>query len=204
MGRRRHRRRGGRTVLVVLVLISVLVAMGFAVHQSMPAWYARAWYPLEFDALIQRHAERNALDPALLAAVIWRESGYDPAARSATGAVGLTQVLPSTARFIESQTDPPPGRAVDLGDPEVNIAFGAWYLHYLMDTQNGSVPEALAAYNGGPENLRRWKAAALAREEEFRIPEDIPFAETRAYVEDVTEARGIYRRAYGDRLTHTG
>lgn len=196
----RRRRRRGRRLLGLLVLVGALVAVGLAVHQSMPAWYARLWYPLEYDAAINRDASLNGLDPALVAAVTWRESDFDPAAQSHRGAVGLMQVLPSTARFIESQDSPPPGRAVDLADPEVNISYGSWYLRHLVDLHGGSVPAALTAYNGGPDNLRRWRADAASKGVEFRIPEDIPFEETRRYVADVMDAWAIYREAYGDRL----
>lgn len=199
MARRRGRRRG-RRLLGLLVLLGALVAVGLAVHQSMPAWYARLWYPLDYEQAINRDAALNGLDPALVAAVAWRESGFDPAAESHRGAVGLMQVLPSTARYIESRDDAPPGRAVDLADPEVNISFGAWYLRHLIDLHGGSVPAALTAYNGGPDNLRKWRAAAAARGVEFRIPEDIPFDETQKYVTDVMDAWAIYRQAYGDRL----
>lgn len=200
MGRRRRRGSRARRLLAFLIVVGALVAVGLAVHQSKPAWYARFWYPLEYDAAINRDARLNGLDPALVAAVTWRESDFDPTANSPRGAVGLMQVLPSTARFIESQDDPPPGRAIELADPEVNISFGSWYLRYLIDLHGGSVPAALAAYNGGPENLRQWRAAAAAKGVELRIPEDIPFPETRQYVTDVMDAWPIYRDAYGERL----
>lgn len=200
MGRRRRRGARGRRLLTVLVIAGAAVALGLAVHQSMPGWYARLWYPLAYEDAINRDARLNGLDPALVAAVVWRESDYDPAARSSRGAEGLMQVLPSTARFIASQPDPPPGNARDIRDPEVNVSYGTWYLRYLLDRHDGSVPQALAAYNGGPENLRRWKAAAVARGTEFRIPDDIPFEETRKYVTDVVDAWTVYRQAYGDRL----
>jgi soluble lytic murein transglycosylase len=183
-----------------VVVVGVIVALALATHQSMPAWYARYWYPLEYDTAINRDARRNGLDPALVAAVIWRESDYDATARSSRGAVGLMQVLPSTAYFIASRPDPPPGNPRDLTDPEVSISFGSWYLRYLIDMHDGSVAQALAAYNGGPGNLRNWKARALTRGAEFRLPDDIPFPETRKYVTDVIGAWPIYRDAYGDRL----
>lgn len=200
MARRGKRSRRGRRILGLLLVVGVLVAVGLAIHESKPAWYARWWYPLEYDAAINRDARLNGLDPALVAAVVWRESDYDPGAVSPRGAVGLMQVLPSTAKFIASQDDPPPGRAIDIGDPEVNISFGAWYLRHLIDLHDGSVPAALAAYNAGPDNLRKWRASATSKGADLRVPEDVPFEETRLYVTDVLEAWPIYRDAYGDRL----
>lgn len=182
------------------MIVGAAVAVGLAVHQSMPGWYARLWYPLDYEAAINRDARLNGVDPALVAAMTWRESGFDATAESGRGAVGLMQVLPSTARFIEGQPDPPPGRAIDIRDPEVNISYGTWYLRYLLDRHGGSVPAALAAYNAGPDNMRKWREAALARGADLRVPEDIPFAETRNYVTDVMAAWPLYREAYGDRL----
>ncbi len=200
MGRRRRRGRRGRRLLAALVIVGAAVAAGLAVHQSMPAWNARLWYPLAHEKAINRDAARNGVDPALIAAVIWRESDFDAGATSPKGAVGLMQVMPTTASFIAGQDDPPPGSADALTDPEVNISYGSWYLRYLLDRHDGSVPAALAAYNAGPENLRKWRDLAAARGVDLRVPEDIPFEETRAYVRDVTDAWPRYREAYGDRL----
>ncbi len=196
-------RRTIRRLVVLLVLVAGVVAAWASVHQSMPAWYARLWYPLEYEEAIREHAERNDLDPALIAAVIHTESGFVPDSRSSEGAVGLMQVLPATARFVADQPrrpSPPPHR---LEDPEVNIAYGSRYMRYLVDSF-GSVPKALAAYNGGESNVRRWLAESEARGTRLRMPEDIPFSETRAYVGRVSDLTPIYRRAYSDELAEGG
>lgn len=199
MARRRRRGRAGR-ILWFLVLAVALVATGLVIHSAKPAWYAKFWYPLDYAGAINREGAATGLDPALIASLIWRESGFDPTSRSARGAVGLTQVLPSTAREIATSENAPVGRAADLADPEVNIAFGAWYLRSLIDRNGGSVEDGLAAYNAGAGNLTRWKQQALTAGHTFRVPEDIPFPETKAYVQDILDAWAIYRRTYGDEL----
>lgn len=191
-------------MLLALVLVGALVGVGVLVHRSMPAWYAKAWYPLKYEVGINHEAALNGLDPALVAAVVWRESDFDASARSPKGAVGLMQVMPATARFIASSPQPPAGSAGDLADPAVNLAFGSWYLRWLINRHLGSVPEALAAYNGGPANVTEWKRRAEAAGKTLRVPDDIPFVETRAYVTDVLLAWGIYRRTYADRLAPPG
>jgi soluble lytic murein transglycosylase len=183
-----------------VVIAAVLVAAGLVIHSAKPAWYAKLWYPMNYSAAINREAGATGLDPALIAALIWRESDFEPASESHRGAVGLTQVLPSTAREIAAAHNAPVGRAADLADPEVNIAFGAWYLRQLIDRNNGSVEDGLAAYNAGAGNLTKWKQQALASGHTFRVPEDIPFPETKAYVEDILDAWSIYRRTYEDQL----
>ena len=192
-----------RRLIVLVVLVGGVAAAWAGVHQTMPSWYARLWYPLEYEDAIREHAERNDLDPALVAAVIHTESGFVPDSRSSQGAVGLMQLLPATAQFVADQPSrpsPPPHR---LDDPVVNIAYGARYMRYLVDNL-GSVPKALAAYNGGESNVRRWLADSRARGKTLRLPEDIPFSETRVYVDRVNELTPIYRRAYSDELAMPG
>lgn len=183
-----------------LVIAAALVATGLVIHSAKPAWYAKYWYPLEYTKAINREAAATGLDPALVAALIWRESDFDPSSRSHQGAVGLTQVLPSTAREIAASPDPPVGRPADLADPEVNIAYGTWYLRSLIDRNGGSVVDGLAAYNAGAANLLRWKQQAASSGHTFQVPDDIPFPETKAYVQDILDAWTIYRRTYGDDL----
>ncbi len=199
MARRRGCRRA-RCVIWVVILGLALVAVALVIHSSQPAWYARFWYPIGYQQAINREARLQGLDPALLAAVIWRESDFDPTARSSRGAVGLTQVLPPTAADIAAAPNPPVGRLADLMDPEVNIAYGAWYLRSLIDRHGGSVVEGLSAYNAGSANLTKWKQQAFTSGHAFQFPADVPFPETKAYVEDILDAWTIYRRTYGDQL----
>jgi soluble lytic murein transglycosylase len=184
----------------VLLALAGLGAAWYEVHQTMPGWYARLWYPLEYEDAIRAEAARNALDPALVAAVIDTESGFVPDSRSAEGAVGLMQLLPETARFVARLSDRPSPAPDRLEVPEVNIAYGTRYLRYLLERHDGDLDLALAAYNGGESNLERWMAQARAAGGELRVPEDIPFAETRGFVAKVRDSIPIYRRAYGDRL----
>jgi soluble lytic murein transglycosylase len=186
-------------LLLVLLALAGLGIAWYEVHQTMPAWYARLWYPLEYEDAIRTEAGRNELDPALVAAVIDTESGFAPDSRSGEGAVGLMQLLPATARFVATLPDrpsPPPGA---LETPAVNIAYGSRYLRYLLD-RHGSLDLALAAYNAGETNVARWIDEAEAGGGALNVPADIPFPETRSFVTRVEEATPIYRRAYGDRL----
>jgi soluble lytic murein transglycosylase len=186
-------------LLVLLLFLGLLGGAWYAVHQAMPAWYARLWYPLEYAPAIRQEAARNGLDPALVAAVIDTESGFAPDSVSHEGAVGLMQLLPQTARFVAGLPDRPSPSPENLQDPAVNIAYGTRYLRYLID-RNGSVDLALAAYNGGEANLTRWLEEARARGTSLRVPDEIPFPETRGFVARVRHVTPIYRRAYGDRL----
>ncbi len=90
-------------------------------------------------------------------------------------------------------------RPRDLGTPQVNIAYGSFYLRYLLDHYNGDTTLALAAYNGGEGNVDRWVAGARAQGRGLQVS-DIPFAETRHYVEKVLKARRDYRANYANEL----
>ena len=172
--------------LATVALAAVALAGVFAYLQSTkPGWYARLWYPLEYESIVRGHARTYHLDPALLAAVIYRESKFRADARSASGAIGLMQLLPGTAQGIALRTGGGRFRLVDLYDPEINVHYGAWYLRHLLH-KYGDQETALAAYNAGQDNVDRWRRQALG----------IQFPETRAYVRRVLELRDIYRRAY--------
>jgi soluble lytic murein transglycosylase len=139
---------------------------------------------------VRGHAANYHLDPAFLAAVIEQESKFDANARSSAGAIGLMQLQPATAQGIAKYTGGSKFVVADLDDPEINVRYGAWYLHHLLQKYGGDERLALAAYNAGQDNVDRWRAAG----------EDIQFAETRAYVSRVEKLEDIYRRTYGSEL----
>ena len=139
------------------------------------------------------HAHNYDLNAALLAAVIEQESKFDSSAQSSAGAIGLMQLQPATAKGIALRTGGTKFVLSDLYNPEINVRYGAWYLHHLM-LKYGDERLALAAYNAGQENVDRWRAAG----------EGVQFPETRAYVDHVERLKGIYRRAYASQLGLSG
>jgi soluble lytic murein transglycosylase len=154
--------------------------------------------PLNYPAVIRQQAAQKHLDPALVAAVIYAETKFEPRTSSA-GAVGLMQLMPETARFLAHRSGATTFTTADLATPAVNIAYGSYYLRYLMDEYHGSTVLALAAYNGGEANVDHWLAAARARGQRFGVG-DIGFPETRAYVQRVLTARSEYRTKYASQL----
>jgi soluble lytic murein transglycosylase len=138
---------------------------------------------------VRAHSANYDLNPALLAAVIEQESKFRADAKSSAGAIGLMQLLPATAQGIAIHTGGSKFVVSDLYNPEINIRYGAWYLHHLMQ-KYGDEKTALAAYNAGQQNVDSWRAQG----------QGIQFAETRAYVDKVERLKGIYRRAYTNEL----
>ena len=177
-----------RLTLAAAVLAAAAGAFLY-LQRTEPPWWARLWYPLKYAPIVRSRAATERLDPALLAAVIEEESKFDADAKSRTGAIGLMQLQPATARGIAIRTHGETFATSDLYDPGINISYGAWYLRHLIDKYRNE-ENALAAYNAGQRNVDRWLAKG----------EPIQFAETRAYVSRVERLKGIYRRAYRSQL----
>jgi soluble lytic murein transglycosylase len=190
---RRRRRLLVLAVGVLAVTIGVLISMPLvrkAVNELS--------LPLRYPDVIRQQAAEKHLDPALVAAVIYAETKFEPR-DSAVGAVGLMQVMPQTASFLARRSGATTFTTADLVNPQVNIAYGSYYLRYLLDEYHGNLSLALAAYNGGESNVDRWVADARADGRALTVA-DIPFPETRAYVERVLHAQGEYRRKYATEL----
>jgi soluble lytic murein transglycosylase len=178
-----------RYLATALVLLAAVGAAFAYVHERSPAWYERLRYPLSYEHIVVGHARNYDLDPALIAAVIYRESKFRADARSSSGAIGLMQLLPDTARGIAVHTGGSRFRVSDLYDPEINVRYGSFYLRRLL-TKYEDMRLALAAYNAGQTNVDGWLAEG----------KDIEFPETREYVDAVLEARDVYAHAYADEL----
>ncbi len=195
--RRRAAARRRRRLLAILAVgitaVAVVVAMPLfrkAVNEFT--------LPLAYQDVIRQQAADKHLDPALIAAVIYAETKFDPRPSSA-GAQGPMQILPATAEFLARRSGATTFRLSDLATPEVNIAYGSYYLRFLLDHYGGSKVLALAAYNGGEANVDRWVADARQAGRKLAI-DQIPFPETRAYVQKVLRAQREYRRSYASEL----
>ena len=154
--------------------------------------------PLSHVEVIRQQAAAQHLDPALIAAVIYAESKFDPRP-SPAGAQGLMQILPATAYFIARLSGGTSFTASDLATPGINVAYGSYYLRYLLDHFGGNEMLAVAAYNGGVSNVDSWVARAEADGHTLTLGA-IPFGETRAYVQRVLRAQRDYRAAYAHEL----
>lgn len=154
--------------------------------------------PLRYQDIIRVDAADNHLDPAFVAAVIYAETKFDPRT-SPAGAEGLMQIEPATAEFLAHRTGGYRFRVSDLSTPAVNIKYGCYYLRYLLDEYGGNPQAALAAYNGGETNVNHWLARAGETARRFELT-DIPFPETRAYVQRVLQAEKDYRHKYATEL----
>ena len=190
----RSRRRAGRRrkAIVLLGLAGLLVAGFLAVRPMVDDAIKEITLPLRHEDVIRQQARDKSLDPALIAAVIYRESKFRDVT-SPAGAKGLMQILPSTAHFIARKSGGTEFEQGDLADPQINISYGSWYLRYLLDRYDGNTVAAVAAYNAGHGRVDRWGGNALT-------VDDIRFVETADYTSDVMQKRGEYAEKYRGEL----
>ena len=186
-----QRRRLGFALIVAALAALALI--------SLKPWADKAvqeiTLPLRHEDIIRQQANDKNLDPSLIAGVIYVESRFrDQTSRA--GAKGLMQILPSTADYIARKSGGTRFVQGDLATPQINIAYGSWYLRYLLQHYHGNTLLAVAAYNAGEGKVDEWYRNASDRGEDFQAATHIPFPETRNYVQRVFDARKRYRREY--------
>jgi soluble lytic murein transglycosylase len=191
MKRRARRRRRwlgiGAGAVIIGLAAGALVASGTFDHALK-----ELTLPLNHEDVIRQQASEKGVDAALIAAVIYSESKFSDATSSA-GARGLMQIIPDAAKQIAKESGATTFELGDLSNPEINIRYGTFLLRELLDRYNGDEAAALAAYNAGPGNVDKWGGSDLNVSE-------IPFPETRAYVEEVLEKQKAYRSKYAKEL----
>lgn len=185
----------GRSTLSAILLVLVVVLI-----TSNRFW--RWMYPISYQPIIQRAAAAAQVDPLLVASVIRVESKFRSTEVSHAGAVGLMQLMPSTAQWIAGQM-PPASQStsglVNVSDPAVNIRLGSWYIHYLLQRFSGNEIAAVAAYNAGPQRVGQWLGNGTWDGRLGSIV-TIPVGETRHFVDRVFYNYSLYRRIYGTQL----
>ena len=177
-------------------LVSRGVQLGWRAIRASPSADARAYrlvYPIVHREAIILESRRRNLDPALVAAIIRQESGFNPRATSSAGARGLMQMMPSVGRAVARSIDIPEWRSNLLYQPDINLQLGIRHLEAFISRYEA--PYALAAYNAGESRLVRWLRRPGARDPELFV-ERIPFTETRDYVRIVLRNRAMYRALY--------
>jgi soluble lytic murein transglycosylase len=194
-GRAAIRRRRLTLVLVLALVATVAVLFGLGPVENV---IREVTLPLRHDDIIRQQSREKHVDPALIAAVIYEESKFRDQTSHA-GARGLMQITPRTADFIARRSGGTRFTEDDLATPQINIAYGTYYLRYLIDRYDGNEELAIAAYNAGETNVDRWVRAA-GGPGDFDVDRDIPFPETRHYVHGVQKHRKEYRENYAHDL----
>jgi soluble lytic murein transglycosylase len=176
-----------KTVIIMAVILLILLSL--AVFKL-----DRLFYPYPYQQIVEKYASLNGVDPCLVISVIREESRFKAKSISPKGAVGLMQIMPGTAEEIsawlgENYED------IDLTRPEDNIRYGCWYLAALSKEYSGNTVLTLAAYNAGIGRVNGWLGSVSGDLNSFLI-EDIPFKETREYVQKVFASYQKYKKLY--------
>ncbi len=188
--KRRRKLRRGRLAVIILLLASALV--GVFCWQKLPYYI----YPTKYFSLISAEAERTAIDPYLVSAVAKVESNMQADALSSAGAVGLMQIMPETGAWLAERG----GYAFveeQLYQPQYNLRLGCDYLRYLLEYWQWDIYKAVASYNAGQSKVAAWLSEGIWDGTAANLA-DIPFTETRDYVQRVIKAYREYTELYAN------
>ena len=199
---KKQRKPLSRIQIAILVVGSLIFAVaasfgGYLIYEDVLYQRALRNYPVAYTDLISTYAKEYELDPYLVQSIMRCESSNDPNSVSDVGAIGLMQIMPKTGTWIAHKLDLDSVYTTDmLKDPEKNIEFGCWYLHFLSGRFHGNVMQIVAAYNAGHGSVEDWlKDPRFSQNGELTT---IPFEQTARYYEKVTAAYENYTTLYPD------
>jgi len=177
-----------RKILLTVAIVIIIVCIAYR-----PV--LKRMYPVQNKKAVEYYSQEYGLDPLLVYSVIKVESKFNPYATSPKGAKGLMQITPSTGKYLSGLLGEKDFSEKHLYEQETNIRYGCFYLSKLLKDFEGDLVLALAAYNGGEGNVRKWLENHEG-EEKFGA-EDIPFEETKSYVKKVKHNYRMYKFLYG-------
>lgn len=157
-------------------------------------------YPIVHTSEIKKHSQFNNLDPFLVQALTRQESYFNRLAVSSSRAMGLMQLLPSTAKDVAKWEKMSNFNTTSLFEPNTNVRLGTRYLRFLHEKFHGNSMLSVGAYNGGPGAMSRWvktHSGILASDPDLFI-ENIPFGQSRDYIKKVYSHYWNYQRLYQD------
>lgn len=185
-----------KIITLILVLLMLIVGVKFAANYVVN-YIEKAMYPIDHLEYIKEYSEEFDLDPWLVVSVIWVESKFDSDARSSKDARGLMQVTPQTGAWAAEKLELEGYDDDMLYQPKTNINIGCWYLDNLRSEFDGNLDLVIAAYNGGSGNVTDWLKDNRYSDDGKSLKE-IPFEETKNYVEKVFTTRDKYKEIYQD------
>ena len=190
------KKRNKRTRRRAWPVFFVLVLLGFGVYAfwRIEPDLEHTLYPRAYQSIVQAEAETFGVEESLVYAVIKAESNFDAQAESPVGALGLMQMMPDTFTWMQTYVGDV-HETEALFEPEVSIRFGCALLKLLLN-EYGDLTVALSAYNAGMGNVTSWLSNEAYSDDGVTLKE-IPFPETRIYVEKVLRYKAIYEKIYG-------
>lgn len=178
-----------KKIILILIILSLFLTL------INSAWFLKFLYPFPYQETIEEACAKYSVDPYLAAAIMRAESKFNAQAISRSGARGLMQIMPETGRWIAGQIKIQNYAEELLFVPEFNLTMGVWYIGYLQNVFRNDTVQMLAAYNAGEQKVRDWIHAGTWSGLEEDIAQ-IPYAETRQYIDKVLFDYHIYKRVY--------
>lgn len=176
------------TILITIAFILLIIFGGFI-------FIMKQIYPKKYENIVEKYAEEYQIDENMIFALIKAESNFEEDVISNRGAVGLMQLMESTAEEIASNLNYNDFVVEDLKEPEVNIQFGVKYFSELLNHYQNNYLLALTAYNAGIGNVEKWIENEIIQPDGSDI-ENIPFQETNMYVRKILRDYDIYKKLY--------
>ncbi|MCK9310284.1 MAG: lytic transglycosylase domain-containing protein [Candidatus Cloacimonetes bacterium] len=178
-----------KTIIKTIIIITIAICLLY--------FYAKTFiYRTTYIEYIEENVKGEGIDPYLVLSIIRVESGFNPNAISSKEAKGLMQLRDSTYSDV-GNLFPPSDKEIDLYDPEINIKIGIAYFKKLIKKYNGNYYIALLAYNGGMGNVDNWiRQGIVPKDLDKSFVSDIPFKETRNYLNKVISTYNIYKLLY--------
>ena len=173
---------------IIIIFIILLIVILFIKPQN---WILKKIYKLDYMEFVEKYSEEYGVDKFLILAIIKNESNFKPNIDSHMGAIGLMQLMESTAMEISNEIHDEEIIKEELYDPEMNIKIGTKYFSYLVKHYNGNEALALAAYNAGMGNVDKWIEEGIIKENGSDL-ENIPYKETNNYVRKILRDYKIY------------
>lgn len=179
-------------IILVLILISLFIAVKVL---KLPRLILEQIYPLKYEEQVEKYSAEYGLDKLLVYAIIKAESDFDENANSISGAKGLMQMMEGTVQDVVNSLGLDNDKTYNLYDAETNIMLGTKYFSELLENYNNNQYLALAAYNAGTGNVKKWIEKGIIKEDGSDI-ENIPFKETNIYVRKILQNYRIYQELY--------
>lgn len=183
-----------KKTLIIIGIILFLIILIFLVFKPQN-WILKKLYKLEYSEYVYKYAQENDIDPYLIFSIIKAESNFNRNIESSSGAIGLMQLMETTAIEKANEIGEKVLVKEALFNPETNIKIGTSYYAYLIKHYNGNEHLALAAYNAGMGNVDRWIEDEIIKEDGSDL-ENIPYKETNNYVRKILRNYKIYKELY--------
>lgn len=178
-----------------IILLAIFI-MGIGLYFGLKNVILQKMYPKKYSEYVELYAKQYEVNSLLVYAIIQAESNFRADSNSKSGAIGLMQVMLSTAKETAEEIEDIQSVSVeDLYNPQSNIQLGVKYFSLLLKKYQNNIPLALAAYNAGMGNVDRWIEEGILKADGTNI-ENIPYRETNQYVRKIVNSFQIYQQLY--------